>query len=150
MNSTYQDKAVSKWETGTSIPNYETLLSLSKLYNITINEILEPTAFKKINDFEQILEIDRAKLKTILESANMIEIVKASMGASPTVNKLLQEILTDVDFNKIRNEIGAVRITEIEDVPKSGGRISKRYAFRIVVKKSYKKLILQFKDIDLI
>ena len=33
-------QAISRWETGKSIPDYEQLLSLSKLYNISIDEIL--------------------------------------------------------------------------------------------------------------
>ena len=35
-------QAVSKWETGTTIPGLEVLLKISKLYDITINDILEP------------------------------------------------------------------------------------------------------------
>ena len=34
-------QAVSRWETGTSIPGIEILLKLSELYGVTINEILE-------------------------------------------------------------------------------------------------------------
>lgn len=34
-------QAVSRWETGTSVPSIEILLKLSELYGITINEILE-------------------------------------------------------------------------------------------------------------
>ena len=34
-------QAVSRWETGASIPGIEILLKLSDLYGITINEILE-------------------------------------------------------------------------------------------------------------
>lgn len=34
------NKAVSKWETGEGLPNYEAMLALSSLYGITINEIL--------------------------------------------------------------------------------------------------------------
>ena len=36
----YSDKSVSKWETGESLPNLETLLSLSELYNVSIDELL--------------------------------------------------------------------------------------------------------------
>ncbi len=35
-------QAVSKWETGISIPDLEVLLKISKLYEVTINDILEP------------------------------------------------------------------------------------------------------------
>ena len=36
----YSDKSVSKWETGEALPNLETLLSLSELYNVSIDELL--------------------------------------------------------------------------------------------------------------
>lgn len=48
-------QAVSKWETGAAIPDLEVLLKISKLYGITINDILEPNIpTKKITDFEQL------------------------------------------------------------------------------------------------
>ncbi len=48
-------QAVSKWETGTTIPDLEVLLRISKLYGITINDILEPKIQQqRITDFEQI------------------------------------------------------------------------------------------------
>ncbi len=34
------DKAVSKWETGNSVPDLEKLKMLSTLYNISLNELL--------------------------------------------------------------------------------------------------------------
>lgn len=34
------NKAVSKWETGEGLPNYEALMALSTLYGVTVNEIL--------------------------------------------------------------------------------------------------------------
>ena len=34
-------QAVSRWETGASVPTIEVLLKLSQLYGITINDILE-------------------------------------------------------------------------------------------------------------
>ena len=51
-------QAVSKWETGTTIPDVEVLLKISKLYDITINDILEPKIQpQRITDFEQISAI---------------------------------------------------------------------------------------------
>ena len=51
-------QAVSKWETGTAIPDLEVLLKISKLYGITINDILEPKIQPhRITDFEQISTI---------------------------------------------------------------------------------------------
>ena len=57
-------QAVSKWETGTAIPDLEVLLKISKLYNITINDILEPRVRpERITDFEQISTISERELK---------------------------------------------------------------------------------------
>ena len=51
-------QAISKWETGATIPNLDVLLKISKLYDITINDILEPKIQQqRIADFEQISTI---------------------------------------------------------------------------------------------
>lgn len=48
-----EEQAVSKWETGIMIPDLEVLLKLSKLYGITINDILEPEIERqRITDFK--------------------------------------------------------------------------------------------------
>lgn len=109
-------QAISKWETGFSVPNLETLLELSKLYKITINEILEPSKCREISSFEEIIEVEPLKLKAILGSFNATEIVKASMGASPTINELLRHLCKHIDFKSERTAINSVRITEVEDI----------------------------------
>ncbi|MFT4143985.1 MAG: helix-turn-helix domain-containing protein [Mobilitalea sp.] len=109
-------QAISKWETGVSIPNLEALLELSKLYKITINDILEPKGCTQITDFEQISDIDSSHLKVILSSFRSEEIVKASLGASPETNNLLKKLFKEIDFNKEKISIGSVRITEIEKI----------------------------------
>lgn len=108
-------QAISKWETGSSIPNLEALLELSRLYKITINEILEPKT-SGITCFEEIINLDSSILKTVLSKFNTTDIVKASMGASPQVNELLRNLFNDIDFDKERANIGNVRITEIDDI----------------------------------
>lgn len=109
-------QAISRWETGSSIPNLETLLKLSKLYKITVNEILEPAIGEQITCFEEIINLDSSIVQTVLYQINAIEIVKASMGASPKINELLRSLFKNIDFNKERINIGSVRITEIEDI----------------------------------
>ncbi|MCX4354190.1 MAG: helix-turn-helix transcriptional regulator, partial [Lachnospiraceae bacterium] len=60
-------QAVSKWETGMTIPDLEVLLKISKLYDITINDILEPKIQpQKVTDFEQISTISEKELKEVL------------------------------------------------------------------------------------
>lgn len=111
-------QAISKWETGVSLPNIEALLALSKVYTITINDILEPPGCMQITDFEQISDLASIELKAILSSFSTDEIVKAYMGASPEINNLLKKLFKEIDFNKERIRIGSVRITEIEKIHK--------------------------------
>ena len=110
-------QAVSKWETGAAIPDLEVLLKISKLYGITINDILEPNIpTKKITDFEQLSEVPQNELREILEQYDMTSLVTASMGASPEINNLLEKLFPDVDYKMERNCIGRVRIDEVERI----------------------------------
>ena len=110
-------QAVSKWETGTAIPDLEVLLKISKLYGITINDILEPNIpTKKIIDFEQLSKVPENELREILEQYDMTSLVIASMGASPEINNLLEKLFPDVDYKMERNCIGRVRIDEVERI----------------------------------
>lgn len=112
-------QAVSGWETGNTIPDLDTLLKLSRLYHVTINDILEPEIqAKEISDFEEIINIEEKSLKESLCKFDLVDIVKASMGASPKVNECLQGIYADVDFPKEQIQIGRVRADEIEDLQK--------------------------------
>ena len=110
-------QAVSKWETGTAIPDLEVLLKISKLYGITINDILEPNIpTKKITDFEQLSEVPENELREILKQYDMTSLVIASMGASPEINNLLEKLFPDIDYKMERNCIGRVRIDEVERI----------------------------------
>lgn len=108
-------QAVSKWETGTTIPDLEVLLKLSKLYEITINDILEPKVKpQRIADFEEIVTIPADELKEILMQFDSKSLVTALMGASPDANRYLEKVFPKIDFEKTRNEIGRVRIETVE------------------------------------
>lgn len=48
----YSDKAVSKWERGESLPDIEILYEISKLYNVTIDELLSEEV--KINHTKKL------------------------------------------------------------------------------------------------
>lgn len=110
-------QAVSKWETGTTVPDIETLLKLSKLYDITINDILEPKILpKRIGDFEQISAIPEKELKETLNQFDINSLAIALMGASPEVNIFFEKILPDIDFEMARNHIGRVRVESVEDM----------------------------------
>ena len=110
-------QAISKWETGITIPDLEILLKISKLYNITINDILEPKIQpQKITDFEQISTIPQKELKEILEQFDTNSLVIAFMGASPELNSLCEKLFPDIDFKVTRSNIGRIKIETVEDM----------------------------------
>ena len=86
-------QSVSKWETGAAFPDIESLLELSRLYGITINDILEPAIPpRRITDFEQITTIPEGDLQKILQAISdpfdTDCLAIALMGASPAANSL--------------------------------------------------------------
>ncbi len=99
------------------MPDLDTLLKISKLYHITINEILEPDIQpERITDFEQISIIPQEELREILKQFDTDSLVMALMGASPAVNGLCEELFPDTDFETVRNRIGRIRIEKIEEI----------------------------------
>ena len=110
-------QAVSKWETGMTIPDLEVLLKISKLYDITINDILEPKVqSQRITDFEQISTISEKELKEVLEQFDTNSLVIALMGASPETNSFCERLLPNIDFEMARKNIGRIRIEIVEDM----------------------------------
>lgn len=107
-------QAVSKWETGTAVPDLEVLLKISRLYDITINDILEPR-MRKITDFEQIRTISEKELKEALKQLDADSLAIALMGASPETNSFCERMFPDIDFEMIRKNIGRIRIETVED-----------------------------------
>ena len=110
-------QAVSKWETGMTIPDLEVLLKISKIYDITINDILEPKIQpQRITDFEQISTISEKELKEVLEQFDTNSLVTALMGASPETNSFCERLLPNIDFEMARKNIGRIRIEIVEDM----------------------------------
>ena len=110
-------QAVSKWETGMTIPDLEVLLKISKIYDITINDILEPKIQpQRITDFEQISTISEKELKEVLEQFDTNSLVTALMGASPETNSFCERLLPNIDFEMARKNIGRIRVENVENM----------------------------------
>ncbi len=110
-------QAVSKWETGVTVPEVDVLLKISKLYGVSINDILEPKIQpQRITDFEQICTIPKEKLKEIMGQFDTDSLVIALMGASPDVNQFCEKLFPEIDFEKARNEIGRVRVETVGEM----------------------------------
>lgn len=109
-------QAVSKWETGATIPDLGVLLEISKLYDITINDILEPKIQpQRITDFEQISTIPEKELKEVLGQLDTNLLVTALMGASPETNSFCERLFPDIDFEMTRKNIGRIKVEAVED-----------------------------------
>ncbi len=92
-------------------------MKISKLYGITINDILEPRIRpQRITDFEQISKISETELKEVLKVFDADSLVTALMGASPETNSFCERLFPDIDFEMIRNNIGRIRIETVEDM----------------------------------
>ena len=114
LNITRQ--SVSKWETGTTIPDIALLLKLSKLYDLSINDILEPKTLPQgITNFEQISTIPEKDLKAVLKQFDTNCLAIALMGSSPEINNLCARLFPEADFKSTQHHIGSVRIEQVEE-----------------------------------
>ena len=68
-------QAVSKWERGESIPDSSTLLRLSKIFDVTINELLEGKKLKT----NSIKELEKTTLSILDESNNKTKKLKRNL-----------------------------------------------------------------------
>ena len=57
-------------------------------------------------------------MKEVLEQFDAQSLVITSMGASPEINKLLERLFQNIDYKLLREQIGVVRITEVEAIQK--------------------------------
>lgn len=109
-------QAVSKWETGEAVPDLDVLLKLSKLYEMTINDILEPKMpSEKISDFEQLSTLSDNRLTEVLDQFDRETIAAACMGASPDIHSLIGRLIPDLNLDEEIKRIGRVRIETVLD-----------------------------------
>lgn len=109
-------QAVSKWETGQSIPDLETLLRLSKLFSKTINELIEVSERELIKDIEDIIGVDKSILSNLLNTFSKDEIVKALKGLSPFATDYICSIESFRGYAIQAKEIGPVKLSEVEAI----------------------------------
>lgn len=57
-------------------------------------------------------------MKEVLEQFDAQSLVITSMGASPEINKLLERLFQNIDYKLLREQIGVIRITEVEAIHK--------------------------------
>ena len=74
----YSDKAVSKWERGESMPDVLTLVQLSELFGVSVNELLEdPNRLPEKNGIV-VEKMEKAVEKTLKRKADKLSILGLS------------------------------------------------------------------------
>lgn len=96
----YSDKAVSKWERGESAPDVQTLVQLSELFDITVNDLLiDPNELpQETGRVERVM--GRAVEKTLKRKADKRIILRLSSLCVWFVALLLFVILSSLDVPK--------------------------------------------------
>ncbi len=67
----------------------------------------------KLFSFEDIISINRERVKTVLCKLDMNTLCKATLGSSPRVIYYIQNIFPDIDFVEVRRKLGSVQLDEI-------------------------------------
>lgn len=110
-------QAVSKWETGTTIPDLDILLKISKLYKITINEILEPKLIPvRISEFEQVRTVPGEEIREALKEFSMDSLAIALLGASPETNHFIEQIFLENNLAQLEKQMGRIQVDVVEDM----------------------------------
>ena len=101
------------------MPDIEALLKLSKLYNVSINKILEPEILtEKLDNFELLHTLAPEAAEYLSEVVSTETLVKAYMATAPENAKWLEENLKSIDFPMERAKIGRVSISDVETAQK--------------------------------
>ena len=109
-------QAVSHWECGENIPEISVLLELSKLYHVSINEILEPKKIEgKLDSFENLHMLSVHEAEFLSQNVKIDTLVKAYMATAPENAKWLEKNIKNIDFPVERAKIGRVSISDVED-----------------------------------
>ncbi|MDO4198968.1 MAG: helix-turn-helix transcriptional regulator [Erysipelotrichaceae bacterium] len=64
------DRAVSKWETGKSLPDVSIMMELCGILNITVNELLSGERITSMEEYQKKAEENMISLQTRKEKAN--------------------------------------------------------------------------------
>ncbi len=64
----YSDKSVSKWEQGHSIPTLEVLMELSKIYNVTLDELVTDKDIKRIDERKELEKLVKKRYSRLIIS----------------------------------------------------------------------------------
>ncbi len=89
---------------------------LRKSHHYTQDELAKKLEITRqaVSKWETGVTIPESELKEILVQLDSKTLVTALMEASPAANRYLEKVFSEIDFEKIRNKIGRVRIEMVE------------------------------------
>ena len=96
----YSDKAVSKWERGESVPDVMTLVQLSELFEVTVNDLLQDPNELPENPGRMERVMGAAVEKTLKRKANKTIILMLSSLLVWSVALLIFVVLSMLDVPK--------------------------------------------------
>lgn len=96
----YSDKAVSKWERGESVPDVMTLVQLSELFEVTVNDLLQDPNELPENPGRMERVMGAAVEKTLKRKANKTIILMLSSLLVWSVALLIFVVLSVLDVPK--------------------------------------------------
>ncbi len=96
----YSDKAVSKWERGESMPDVITLVQLSELFGITVNDLLNDPNRLPENTGTVVEKMEKAVEKTLKRKADKLSILGLSSILVWFVALLVFVILSSLGIGK--------------------------------------------------
>lgn len=96
----YSDKAVSKWERGESVPDVMTLVQLSELFEVTVNDLLQDPNELPDNPGRMERVMGAAVEKTLKRKANKTIILMLSSLLVWSVALLIFVVLSMLDVPK--------------------------------------------------
>ena len=109
-------QAVSKWETGVTVPDLPILLLLSELYDMTINELISKPDMPSLQTIEDLIAYTSDKCRMFLEGFTFQELALATKGVSPELNRLIETSFPEVSFEELRVQLGRVPIASVEGI----------------------------------
>lgn len=117
------DKAISRWETGKGFPDVNSLMGLSELFSVTVNELLAGKRIEteNLNEIveENVIRVIESKEKAVKKKkaqmiiCSVLFLVLLLPPAVPTFVYIYDIILSNISFENITEFIGFLTVSAI-------------------------------------
>ena len=115
------DKAISRWETGKGFPDVNSLMGLSELFSVTVNELLAGKRIgnDNLNEIveENVIQVIESKEKAVKKKkvqmffCSVLFLIILLPPAIPTVVYLFDVIISCISFENLAEFIGLLTVS---------------------------------------